>query len=253
MTQLAPSQEAAFNSLKFALRVGNLLFLRCPHGRGRTTILRRLHEETGGAFITAKEFLDVSATRHPLSLEETLHTVVAQSLGAQDFVYVDDIDLIHEATSNCHFYPRGKYVETALLSLSDLAQKGEKKLIISTDGAIGEAFSKRSFGFSIPRFSPADYAVLLANFLGPDCASAFDCEKIFRFAPKLNAHQLKAASDWLRSSDPVSTDQFIEYLRSQRLASNVDLSEVQEVDLTELRGVDDVIRSLEIHIVLPLS
>jgi transitional endoplasmic reticulum ATPase len=37
------------------------------------------------------------------------------------------------------------------------------------------------------------------------------------------------------------------------LASNVDLGEVQEVDLHELQGVDDVVRSLEIHIVLPLT
>jgi ATP-dependent 26S proteasome regulatory subunit len=37
------------------------------------------------------------------------------------------------------------------------------------------------------------------------------------------------------------------------LASNVDLSEVQSVDLEDLQGVDDVLRSLEIHIVLPLE
>src|SRR5207253_6754199 len=78
-------------------------------------------------------------------------------------------------------------------------------------------------------------------------------EKVYRFAPKLNAHQIRAACDWLQPSGPFSTDQFIEYLRSQRLASNVDLDEVQEVDLHELQGVDDVVRSLEIHIVLPLT
>src|SRR5258708_21221476 len=46
---------------------------------------------------------------------------------------------------------------------------------------------------------------------------------------------------------------FIEYLRSQRLASNVDLGEVQTVDLKDLKGVDDVLRNLEINIVLPLE
>ena len=51
----------------------------------------------------------------------------------------------------------------------------------------------------------------------------------------------------------LTTDLFIEYLRSQRLASNVDLGEVQEVDLKDLKGVDDVLRSLEINIVLPLQ
>ena len=78
-------------------------------------------------------------------------------------------------------------------------------------------------------------------------------DKIFRFAPKLNAHQLKAASQWLVKYQDLTTDLFIEYLRSQRLASNVDLGEVQEVDLKDLKGVDDVLRSLEINIVLPLQ
>ena len=40
---------------------------------------------------------------------------------------------------------------------------------------------------------------------------------------------------------------------SQRLASNVDLEDVQEVELRDLQGVDDVIRSLDIHTVLPLT
>ena len=51
----------------------------------------------------------------------------------------------------------------------------------------------------------------------------------------------------------MSTDAFIEYLRSQRLASNVDLREVQSVDLSDLKGVDEVLKNLEINIVLPLE
>ena len=253
MIQLIPAQETAYNALKYAMRIGGLSLLRCPHGRGRTTILRKLHEETGGSFINGKDFIECSATQHPLSLEETLYSVVSAGLSANDTVYVDDIDLIHEATSSCHFYPRGNYVETTLLALSYVVAHEGKKLIVSTDGPIGNSFAERSFGFSIPRYSPADYAALLRIFLGTEQASALEVEKIFRFAPKLNAHQLRAVCDWLAPTGLISTEQFIDYLRAQRLASNVDLSEVQEVDLRELRGVDDVIRSLEIHIVLPLS
>src|SRR6267378_3973311 len=71
--------------------------------------------------------------------------------------------------------------------------------------------------------------------------------------PKLNAHQLKAACQWLAEHKEFTTNRFIEYLRSQRLASNVDLGEVQAVDLKDLKGVDEVLRSLEINIVLPLQ
>src|SRR5262249_4740679 len=70
---------------------------------------------------------------------------------------------------------------------------------------------------------------------------------------KLNGHQLKGACEWLREEEVLDTERFIDYLRSQRMVSNVDLGEVQEVDLRDLKGVDDVIQSLEANIVLPLE
>ena len=230
MIQLIPAQESALRVLNYARQVGNLLLLTSASGRGRTTVLRKLHEEMGGGFVTCKDFIEISTTRHPLSLEETLHSAVAGSLKTNDAVFVDDIDLIHNATSSCHFYPRGQYVETALLDLSDLALREDKKLIVSTDGAIAQAFATRCFSASIGKYNVVDYSALLGIFLGAGVAKGLDAEKIYRFAPKLNAHQIRAACDWLQPSGPFSTDQFIEYLRSQRLASNVDLDEVQEVE-----------------------
>jgi transitional endoplasmic reticulum ATPase len=253
MIKLIPAQESAFRVLNYACKAGSLLLLTSPSGRGRTTVLRKLYEEMGGGFVTCKDFIEISTARHPLSLEETLHSAVIGSLKTNDVVFVDDIDLIHNATSSCHFYPRGQYVETALLDLSDTALREKKKLIVSTDGAIAQAFATRSFSASIGKYTVADYSALLGIFLGAERAESLDAEKIYRFAPKLNAHQFRAACDWLRPSGPFSTDQFIGYLRSQRLASNVDLEEVQEVELHDLQGVDDVVRSLEIHIALPLT
>lgn len=253
MIKLIPAQESAFRVLNYAHKAGSLLLLTSATGRGRTTVLRKLHEEMGGGFVTCKDFIETSASRHPLSLEETLHSAVSASLKTNEVVFVDDIDLIHNATSSCHFYPRGQYVETALLDLSDVALRESKKLIVSTDGAIAQAFATRCFSASIGKYTAGDYSALLEIFLGPELAGRMDAEKIYRFAPKLNAHQIRAACDWLRPSGPFSTDQFIEYLRSQRLASNVDLDEVQEVELQDLEGIDDVVRSLEIHIALPLT
>ncbi len=57
----------------------------------------------------------------------------------------------------------------------------------------------------------------------------------------------------MRHEPRVDTESFIEYLRSQRLASNVNLDEVAEVDLRSLKGIDDIIRSLEANVVLPLE
>jgi transitional endoplasmic reticulum ATPase len=252
VTRLTPAQDSAYQVLRQSLKASNLLLLTSYEGRGRTTVLRHLQKEMGGGFVTSKEFLESSGARHPLSLEEALHGAVAKALAEHDIVYVDDVDLIHDATSSCHFYPRGQYVETAMLELAELATRKGKTLVVSTDSSVATAFAARSFSASIPRFSASDYACLLEAFMG-DAAPAIDCDKIFRFAPKLNAHQIMAACKWLRAAEAFDTDRFIEYLRSQRLASNVDLSEVEDVGLADLQGVDDVLRSLEIHIVLPLE
>src|SRR5262245_8419234 len=216
-------------NLSHASNAGSLMLLSSPSGRGRTTVLRKLHAEMGGGFVTGKDFIETSAARHPLFLEDTLYSAVIGSLKENQIVFVDDIDLIHDATSSCHFYPRGQYVETALLELSDAALREKKKLVVSTDGAIAQTFATRSFSASIGKYSVADYAAILGIFVGSEHAASLDAEKIYRFAPKLNAHQIRAACDWLRPSGPFSTDQFIEYLRSQRLASNVDLTKSRKL------------------------
>jgi SpoVK/Ycf46/Vps4 family AAA+-type ATPase len=57
--------------------------------------------------------------------------------------------------------------------------------------------------------------------------------------------------EWWRHHTPHSTDDFIEVLRAQRLGSNVDLGEVQNVRLEDLVGVDDAVQTLLRTIVLP--
>jgi hypothetical protein len=94
----------------------------------------------------------------------------------------------------------------------------------------------------------------LPTYLGEERACALDYHKIFRFARELNAHQLRAAGQWFGNhGEGLTTELFIDYLRSQRLSSNVDLGEVQTVELHDLRGIDDVIRSLEANIIVPLE
>ena len=71
--QLCPAQKRAFDSLLTGVRVGSILRLWGGTGRGKTTVLRQLHQQTGGAFISMKDFVEASALKHPLALEETLY------------------------------------------------------------------------------------------------------------------------------------------------------------------------------------
>src|SRR5262249_54847509 len=127
--------------------------------------------------------------------------------------------------------------------LCTYAAEAGKKLLFGDDGSLPGPVKERCHFARIKAFEPADYEAVCRCYLG-ERAAGLDYQKIFRFARELNAHQLKAACQWFHAPDgPPDTEAFIDYLRSQRLSSNVDLGEVQPVHLHDLCGVDDVIRS----------
>ena len=234
------------------MQIGSIFRVWSGVGRGKTTILKEVHQQTGGVFLGMKEFVDASTLRHPLALEETLYNLVLEALKSHEVVIVDDLHLLDLYSAGCHFYPRSGYLNSVMMALCSHALETDRKLIFSTTGQLADAATQRSYSFGIDRFKVEDYAALAERWLEKNSAK-LDFEKIFRFAPKLNAHQLKAACKWLAEHPSLNTEVFIDYLRSQRLASNVDLEEVQAVDLRDLKGVDDVLRQLEINIVLPLE
>ena len=138
-----------------------------------------------------------------------------------------------------------RWLDGACLALCEYAAEAGKKLIFSYSGMLPAPIHKRAVQAGIARFRAEDYKGLAVNYLG-DVAEFVSFDKVFRFAPKLNAYQLKAACEWLLRYEPeIDTEKLIGYLRSQRLTSNVDLQEVQEVTLADLVGVDEVIRDLE--------
>ncbi len=212
-----------------------------------------LHRKLGGALLGVKDFVEAVQRRHPLALEEALQEVMLGALAQHDHVIVDDLHVATAVMNGCGYYPRSGLLDVPLTILATYAADGGKRLIVGTDGSLGDPLRERCYAFRIDNFAPDDYRWLCDTFLGSVMAARLDFEKVFRFAPKLNAHQLKSACAWCRFAEQVTTDGLIEYLRSQQLTSNVELGEVTDVDLRELEGVDDVIQSLEAHIALPLE
>jgi shikimate kinase len=248
--RLCPAQQQAHDALMGGLPVGNIFLLRGGTGAGKTTVLREVHQATGGAFLTMKDFVDALRASHPLALEETFEKLVMDALRANDVVIVDDLELIIGVVNSCGSYPRSGLLEAPLLALATHAVETGKKLLFG--GGYSDALRHRGYSFAVAEFGVPDYEFLTRAYLGA-AADRLDHAKIYRFAPGLNAHHFKAACQWLRREEHFDTERFIDYLRSQYLASNVDLSEVQPVELADLKGVDEVIRALETHIILPLE
>lgn len=255
--RLCPAQQRVRDSVAEALSNGNLFVIAGKSGRGRTTILKSLHEEFGGGFVNAKDFIAIARQRHPLSLEDALYEWLFEPLGDHNLLFADDFHLASAVMSgHCHFYPRSGYLAAPLMALASYVIASGKRLVIGSERAAPDVIDERAeVNAGIPAFTSADYRALSHIFLGENVSLAadLDYDKIFRFAPKLNAHQLKGACNWLKRCASRTTEKFIDYLKSRRLTSNVELGEVAEVALENLKGVDDVIKSLEANIVLPLE
>ena len=253
---LTPVQQQAFDGIVLGQEAGQLFRLSCRNGCGRTTILQALQARLGGVILGCPELFQGAQGGHPLSLEDAFANAVLEALQQHDVVLLDDWHVASEVLTGCHTYPRSGYVNTAMMAVVSEVERGTAKLIIGTDGGVPAPIASREYGFGFGRFGPEDYAVLTAAFLDDQSAAGLDLEKVYRFAPKLTAHQLRSACVWLSTGEPagsVDTDRLIEYLRRQRLTSNVELEEVTQVDLRDLRGIDDVIEALEANVVLPLE
>lgn len=88
--QLCPAQQTALDSLLRGLPLGSIFRLWGGTGRGKTTVLKQVHERTGCAFLGMKDFVEASSRAHPLALEETLYNLVLDALKAQPTVIIDD-------------------------------------------------------------------------------------------------------------------------------------------------------------------
>jgi transitional endoplasmic reticulum ATPase len=250
--QLSPVQQETFDNVLRLLPTSEIVAVRGKAGRGKSLVLEHLQASAGGGLVRMNEFADQLATGHPLAIEEALCAALERAIDDYEVVLVDDLHLALGPLTGCHFYPRSGLFGALAMKLVNVAAARGRKFILASDGSLPEEFAQRCAPQAIGQFRPTDYRHLCDAYLDGNAAT-LDVEKIHRFAPKLNGHQLKAACRWLALGERVDTDAFIEYLRSQRMASNVELGEVTQVDLHELRGVDDVIRQLEANIVVPLE
>src|SRR5271157_2944310 len=92
-TQLCPAQQRTFDEIKRTLPLFPILGVAGRTGAGKSTILRCLHQQTGGEWISMRELLHAFGKRHPLAMEEALHDVVESALKTNDHVYLDDFSL----------------------------------------------------------------------------------------------------------------------------------------------------------------
>jgi len=251
-SELTPAQRVAAEQLLAAIHAGHVAVLKASHGAGRTTVLRAVAAATGGVSIGAREFMNALAGHQAGALEEAFVSLMDRALDNHDIVIMDDLHLINAVVNACD-YPRTWLLDVALTAILDRAAARHKRILFGMHyGEVPEPIESRAFTIEIESFTAHDYECICRAYLGA-AARRLDYAEIYRFAPELNAHQLRNACVWLRSDHELTTGRFTEYLAAQNMTSNVELEQVAPVDWKDLKGFDDVIQALEAKIALPFE
>ena len=251
--QLSPAQQHAFDALDAALDRNDIVELRSASGMGRTAVLRRLHEARGGALLDMRAVMDDMQQANPLALEETIYRRLVAELERHQLVILDDVQWLVHVIMGCGAYPRGQYLQATLSALADHCAATGTRLVLGGEQFSLEIVASKGRAIHLAAFDAADYSHIGRAVLGEERASAIDFPKVHRFARRLSARQLRRTFESFAPDAVLDTDHVIDELRSQQLASNVDIDEVQKVELTDLKGIDDVIAALEAHIIIPLE
>lgn len=120
------------------------------------------------------------------------------------------------------------------------------------DGDLPRPIESRALVAEIDAFTPEDYESICRAYLTATTARRLDYAEIHRFAPELNAHQIRNACVWLRDQPELDTRRFTEYLAGQNMTSNVEPQQVEQVDWRDLKGFDDVIH-VDAKVALPFE
>ena len=251
--QLSPSQQRALDKLLGAARPGKLVVVAAAPGVGKTTVLGEAHARLGGVLLGATD-MQRAATEapHPLALEDAFYALIGDALVRNPVVLLDDMHLLSAVVEGCHLYPRGGFINVALTALvTRVSATGRTLVVANSHGSpVLWGLAERAV---IGEFEPEDYRAICGAYLTGATLSRLDFDKVHRFARRMNARQLRRACEALSDVPELTTDDFIDWLRTHQLASNVDLGEVQAVQLCDLKGLDHVIAALEANVVLPLE
>ena len=251
---LAPTQQTAFDELVRLSAPGEMCVLVGGPGTGRTTLLERLREQRDGVVLGAAELQTAVAGRHPLAVEDAFYGMISDALEKSPVVLVDDFQVLSQVVEGCHSYPRGGFINAATTALSARVAEQRATLVIAATHLM-PSLTRAGSRVAMDELKADDYRAVCGAYLSAGQVASLDFAKIYRFARRMNARQLRRACEATRDKlqGATATDTFIEYLRAAQLVSNVDLGEVQTVSLDDLKGLDAVIRALEANVIMPLE
>ena len=253
LPSLSPTQETAYQQLLDKLQQHSLCGFGVNYGHGRSFMLKRLALQTGGHLLRMADFFDEIQNFHPLAIEEGIASTLHKALKAHDLVIVDDFHHVCNMVESCYGKARPGVLIAALDGIIRWLEQSGKRLVLSSEhGHYVDPLTEFIQKVNLVEFSAADHAFLFKT-LSNGRLKNIDFERIFVFAPHLNAIQMAFTCQLLPVEGEFDTPFLIHFLETYALHSNVDTSEVEAMDFSDLYGVEEVIRQMEIDIIVPME
>jgi predicted AAA+ superfamily ATPase len=252
MKRLSPVQTAALRRFEELLPCGNIFVVSGATGSGKSTLLRAIRERIGGSILNSGEFLELQRTRHPIAFDETFGEHLRDLLNRHSAVLVDDIHWI-EHISSSHLAPRHGMLNVVLNHACSEAIRLGKKLVFTTMDDAPSAVKAGRLLVKIGAPNVEEYRFFLRQYLKGSKSAALNAQEIFSFASNLDGHQLRSLCQVLSRRRRITTGDFLQYILDHKLISNVSLNHVEAVELSDLRGMDSILETLEAQVVLPFE
>ena len=254
---LSPTQQSIFERLEELLRVSPVVGLVGPAGCGRTTIAHALARRYAGRVLDMSDVFAAAEPHDGFKWEEAVAAMVMGALDCADCVVIDDYtplgSMSNQSSIRRTFFPR-----LVAKQLSTAAADAGKRLVLvgpplTAWETVAEIFGEQAAVVTVPAFKSADYAAIVGNLLGAESVAGVDFKLIHRYASMLQGHQLRLTCELLANEKPLSAEKFIECIETYVLDSNLRLHEVEELRLDSLPGAEEIIQTLETHVVLPFE
>lgn len=252
--QLCPSQQTAFEGLLKLIPQSPITALIGDQAYGRTIILRQLQAHLDATYMGLADVFEQVKSLHPLQLEEGFEKALRLAIEKADYIICDDFHRIrHQIGDGCYGRARPDIFSFGLSGLLEVLIQEGKHLIIGDEQAwIGEPWESYSLNVSLSSFTATDIQFLFQQISGLPLSN-INFGNVQRFVPNLNAHQINKACFYLQEEDYANTDNFIQFLETNALTSNVKQEEVAQVSLDDLYGIAEVRKQLDIHLIYPLE
>jgi hypothetical protein len=247
---LSPSQHRAAEGVMRGLDRGDCAVLQDRGSDGKTTVLGYVNRQLGGVLIGVRKLLAKLAAYEPAAIEEAFLDLFDEHIAEHDLLIMDDLHLVKNVVESCD-YIRKSLFDAVLTAALESAAAARKKVLFACD-EVPSVLARRGHSWFIEDFAVEDFAAICSAYLKPAACRQLNFDEIHRFAPSLDAHQLRKAALWLSHEPELTTARFLDYLNTHNLVSNVEIEEVEPVTWNDLRGIDDVIQALEAKIALPL-